>query len=287
MKINTDFVIDLIVIISLLCIFDVEADFAKSSIVIGKTTSQLVELRGYIAIDHTVTSQGYLLNLVEVLNPEVPGGFNESKSDILFIHGLSSNANCFMLNAAEARPKNYADLNVNSMDEKQLLKMLRSDPSAKSLPFLSSNFQHRVWLLNRRGTIGSRGHIDPDKQASKDSSHKFFQAGGKHRIERRSNSIDMDRSDVQKDGHLSLETFGKILSNAAKIDLTDSHPNPRYWNFSQDEQAAHDIPAVIDYILEKSNKKNLTIVGHSNGGSLTLMLLSTKPEYADKSKFSS
>jgi len=61
------------------------------------------------------------------------------------------------------------------------------------------------------------------------------------------------------------------------------NPNQRrFWNFSRDQIAYYDLAAVIDYIINKTNKTHLIIVGHSFGGSLPFALLADRPEYNEK-----
>jgi len=55
-----------------------------------------------------------------------------------------------------------------------------------------------------------------------------------------------------------------------------------YWYNSIDELALIDLPTQIDYILTKTGKTSLAFVGHSQGCTLPLMLLSEHPEYNEK-----
>ncbi|KIZ02122.1 lipase, gastric [Monoraphidium neglectum] len=55
-----------------------------------------------------------------------------------------------------------------------------------------------------------------------------------------------------------------------------------YWQYSIDELALLDLPAQIDFILKFTGKPSLATVGHSQGCTLPLMLLSAKPEYNAK-----
>lgn len=48
----------------------------------------------------------------------------------------------------------------------------------------------------------------------------------------------------------------------------------------------YDFPAMIDYILDYTTQKELNIIGHSQGGANTLVMLSERPEYNDKVKLS-
>lgn len=61
----------------------------------------------------------------------------------------------------------------------------------------------------------------------------------------------------------------------------DESPGP-FWNFSFTELALGDLPAVIDYILIETNREALKYVGHSQGGTILLILLSMFPEYNAK-----
>lgn len=45
-----------------------------------------------------------------------------------------------------------------------------------------------------------------------------------------------------------------------------------------------DLPAVIDYILAKTNQKSLFYVGHSMGTTMFFTMASSRPEYSSKVK---
>lgn len=58
----------------------------------GANLSQLIELRGYKAHDHFVTTpDGYILNLVEIVNPAIIEFKSNNKDPLLFIHGSICN----------------------------------------------------------------------------------------------------------------------------------------------------------------------------------------------------
>lgn len=52
-----------------------------------------------------------------------------------------------------------------------------------------------------------------------------------------------------------------------------------YWNFSWHEIAIYDLPAFIDYVLFTTNDSKLFYAGYSQGSTVLLVLLSTRPEY--------
>lgn len=244
-------------------------------------TSDLIKLRGFNATDHYVTTtDGYVLNLVEMRNPLIPNGYSGSKDAILFIHGIANNANFFSINSVGIKPKNYADFNVNSIDEKEF--NLKSDPAGKSLPFLASIFGHSVWLLNRRGNSQSQGCVDPNKQP--------FSNPIKNIIETGAGGILPSVGREKRHASVGTNLIMKFLKGLVGVKNEDSKQmqsafNPRYWNFSLDEEAKYDIPEVISYVLRQTNKEKLALVGHSVGSALVLMSLSIYPELANNSGY--
>ncbi len=47
----------------------------------------------------------------------------------------------------------------------------------------------------------------------------------------------------------------------------------------------YDLPAEIDYVLNKTGVSNIHYIGHSMGTTMFFVLLSTRPEYNSKIKF--
>lgn len=60
--------------------------------------------------------------------------------------------------------------------------------------------------------------------------------------------------------------------------------NDSFWDFSFHEIGSYDLPAVIDFILQKNNVKQLSAIGHSQGNMIFYVLGSVRPEYNDKIK---
>lgn len=58
--------------------------------------------------------------------------------------------------------------------------------------------------------------------------------------------------------------------------------NPKFWDFSFHEHGFYDLPRAIDHILHVTGNKKIHYVGHSQGGTNFLAMLSTKPEYNQK-----
>ncbi|XP_030058929.1 lysosomal acid lipase/cholesteryl ester hydrolase isoform X2 [Microcaecilia unicolor] len=56
----------------------------------------------------------------------------------------------------------------------------------------------------------------------------------------------------------------------------------KFWAFSFDEMAKQDLPAVIDFIIQKTGEKKIYYVGHSQGTTLGLLAFSSLPQLAMK-----
>ncbi|XP_055837572.1 lipase 3-like [Episyrphus balteatus] len=61
---------------------------------------------------------------------------------------------------------------------------------------------------------------------------------------------------------------------------------PSFWDFTWNEIALMDLPAMIDYVLFHTNEKALHYVGHSQGTTIFFVLMSEMPEYNAKIKTS-
>ncbi|NWW43577.1 LIPM Lipase, partial [Pedionomus torquatus] len=57
-----------------------------------------------------------------------------------------------------------------------------------------------------------------------------------------------------------------------------------FWAFSFDEMAKFDLPAAINFILEKTGQEKLYYIGYSQGATMALIAFSTMPELARKIK---
>lgn len=56
----------------------------------------------------------------------------------------------------------------------------------------------------------------------------------------------------------------------------------KFWRFSWHESGVHDAAATIDYILKTTGLEKLSLLGHSMGTTIELVLLSMKPAYNEK-----
>ncbi|CAG4983869.1 unnamed protein product [Colias eurytheme] len=67
-----------------------------------------------------------------------------------------------------------------------------------------------------------------------------------------------------------------------KLNPDDEKEKFEFFDFTFEEIGMIDLPAMIDYILEKTGEKQVHYVGHSQGGTVFLILNSMRPEYNDK-----
>uniref|UniRef100_A0A673TNZ2 Lipase n=1 Tax=Suricata suricatta TaxID=37032 RepID=A0A673TNZ2_SURSU len=66
--------------------------------------------------------------------------------------------------------------------------------------------------------------------------------------------------------------------------LKFSPKSREFWAFSLDEMANYDLPATIDFIVEKTGQERLYYVGHSQGTTIAFIAFSTNPELAKRIK---
>ena len=62
----------------------------------------------------------------------------------------------------------------------------------------------------------------------------------------------------------------------------DSSLNSEYWDFSFDQMAQYDLPAVINYVKEKDNVEKVYYIGHSQGTLIFFLAYMNDPEFLEK-----
>jgi len=58
----------------------------------------------------------------------------------------------------------------------------------------------------------------------------------------------------------------------------------KFWDWSVDDLANYDVPAIVDHVLRTTGQQKLTWIGHSQGNAQAFMALSTNPDLASKVK---
>lgn len=68
----------------------------------------------------------------------------------------------------------------------------------------------------------------------------------------------------------------------ATINKPSQINSKKYWNYSFHELGYYDLPRAIDFIIEVTGNQKIHYIGHSQGGTDFLAMLSTKPDYNEK-----
>ncbi|KAJ8937416.1 hypothetical protein NQ318_007875 [Aromia moschata] len=72
--------------------------------------------------------------------------------------------------------------------------------------------------------------------------------------------------------------------HSRKHKLLNADEGTLFWKFSWHELGLYDLPAMIDYVLNVTNKDKVHYVGHSQGGTSFVVMISERPEYNKKIK---
>ncbi|XP_015276112.1 PREDICTED: lipase member M-like [Gekko japonicus] len=73
-------------------------------------------------------------------------------------------------------------------------------------------------------------------------------------------------------------------SQWSKKHVSLSTEDENFWAFSFDHMAQYDLPATVDFILQKTGQQQLFYVGHSQGSTIGFIAFSTMPHLARKIK---
>ncbi|XP_065903895.1 gastric triacylglycerol lipase-like [Dysidea avara] len=79
--------------------------------------------------------------------------------------------------------------------------------------------------------------------------------------------------------------MGNVRGNTYSRNHTRLSPSDKeFWDFSFDEHAKYDLPAMLNYVLQETAQEKLVYVGYSQGTMMGFAGFSTQPELADKVK---
>ena len=120
------------------------------------------------------------------------------------------------------------------------------------------------WLLNDELGSDWRQLIDP-----KDPRYDSKSNGGSH------DSLGFELARRGYDVWIGNQRGNRFSQRHVLLSKNDSN----FWNFSMDEIALFDLPALIHYILSMTKNETLAYVGFSQGANLMLALMSSQPKY--------
>lgn len=263
----------------------VSCDDATTNDEVNLGSDQIAKLRGFDAQNHYVTSKdGYIINVVRIAPVR-----KTNKRPVLFNHGSTQSSTYFMTNSVGASPKDWSNLDANSMSISDLEALLINEPNSKCMPLLLASFGHEVWLINRRGTEFSLGKVSSNEEGNPIKNAGASLIGGLvGRLASNDSSTSHDQLAEQSTKKSSENTASYIpsliqllLKPQLNLGSIGNTLDGRYWNFSLDEQAVNDVTAIVKYVLEKTDSKKIAYIGHSLGNGLMFMLQSEQPEYGD------
>ncbi|XP_040601312.1 tear acid lipase-like protein isoform X2 [Mesocricetus auratus] len=86
------------------------------------------------------------------------------------------------------------------------------------------------------------------------------------------------------DAHFDVWMGNSRGNNYARKHMSLDPNSKAFWDFSFDEQIKFDIPAIIDFIVNKTGQTQIYYVGHSQGTFLAYGAFATNPQLAQKIK---
>lgn len=261
----------LVLLLANIALLFARADDPLTNDVVNLSSEEIARLRQFPVESVRITSRdGYYIRLTHISPIKEP---TTRKRPVIFNHGSTQSSTYFMVNSVNARPKDYSRLNAGSMSQAELEELLLEDPQTTCLPLLLASFGHHTYMVDRRGTEFSLG-----KEGGAPSSLISSLYGGLARAADDASSSSWLTNLGSSVGGL----FSLLLKPQLNLASIPNTLDANYWNFSLDEQAANDLPAIITYVLEQTNSTKVAYVGHSLGNALMFMLQSQQPEWADK-----
>lgn len=218
--------------------------------------AEFIRTRKFIPEIHRLTTEdNYILTLHRIINPSVPRHLRRKLKPVLLQHGLFTSSFNFIIGADRntERPR---------FDERDLI---RTRPLNVFTPRPLFSWQRLVESFNDV-TLARLG-------LTKNSDHWH---GPKI-----SDALAFELANQGYDVWMGNSRGSTFSLNHTKFDYRSDW---RYWDFSFHEIALYDLPATIDYILEKSQRKSLAYVGHSQGNLAMFILQSFHPHWAEKVK---
>lgn len=204
---------------------------------------------------HVVTQDNYVLTMFRIVNPLVPEHLRSRLKPVLLQHGLFASSFNYIIGS---------DLN-NDRPRFDPRDITRTWPLHVYTP--QSIFSWQRWLE-------SLNDMTLAKLGLTQSSDRWYEP-------KLSDALGIELANQGYDVWLGNSRGSTYSLNHTKYDY---HYDWRYWDFSFHEIGLYDLPASIDYVLQRSGKRSLAYVGHSQGNLAMFILQSVNPAWARKVK---
>jgi pimeloyl-ACP methyl ester carboxylesterase len=215
-----------------------------------------IRLRGFIPeTHHVITKDNYIITLHRIVNPLVPPELRSTLKPVLLQHGLFTSSFNYIINS---------DRN-NERPQFNLDDLTRTKPRDVYRPHQLFSWQRILELINDR-TFARLGLTKPSDRLH--APHL-------------SDALAFELANQGYDVWMGNSRGSTYSLNHTHFDFRHDW---RYWDFSFHEIGLYDLPASIDYILERRGRKSLAYVGHSQGNLAMFILQSFHPEWAQKVK---
>lgn len=217
---------------------------------------QFIESRHFVAeVHHVLTKDNYILTLHRIVNPLVPPELRPLLRPILLQHGLFTSSFNFIISAD-------ANLDRPRFNPRDLQ---RTKPLNVHVPYDWLSWENLLESFNDL-TFAKLG---------------LTQSSSKYQAPHISDSLAIELANQGYDVWMGNSRGSTYSLNHTKYDYRTDW---RYWDFSFHEMGLFDLPASINYILDKRQRKSLGYIGHSQGNLAMFILQSIHPEWANKVK---
>jgi lysosomal acid lipase/cholesteryl ester hydrolase len=79
--------------------------------------------------------------------------------------------------------------------------------------------------------------------------------------------------------------LGNVRGNTYSLKHTKYHKDQEiFWEFSWDQMAAYDLPAMVDYVVNQTSQQQIFYIGHSQGTMIAFAGLGINEELSSKIK---
>lgn len=206
-------------------------------------------------IHHVVTKDNYILTLHRVINPLVPPELRHRLKPVFLQHGLFTSSFNFII--AADRNNDRPRFDPRDLSRTRPLK-IHTPESPWSWKYILETFNDMTLAklgLTKQSDRMHEPHI--------------------------SDSLAFEMANQGYDVWMGNSRGSTYSLNHT---VYDYRYDWRYWDFSFHEMGLYDLPAQLEYVLKRRNRKSLSYIGHSQGNLAMFVLQSFQPQWANRIK---